>query len=135
MRPSTPVFWPCTVPASGQKMRRGGRDLRPPPGVFFRRARVWAPPKSRAPAPRLGAPLVAGQLDKTAAAPAALRDRPFEHPAAAAAAALAGSDPHPLDLAAPHAAPGQAGDEAELQNAHYAAAARGDREQLIRIAF
>src|SRR5947208_5438407 len=66
---------------------------------------------------RGGTTLVRGQLDETAAAPAALLDSPFEHRPADAAGTLAGGNAHALDLAAPHAAPSEPGNKAELQNA------------------
>src|ERR1700724_3373482 len=62
------------------------------------------------------AALVRGQLHQPAAAPAALLDRPLEHRPSDAAGAFAGGDPHALDLAAPHAAPAEPGDEAEWLN-------------------
>src|SRR3979409_1287342 len=85
------------------------------------------------------AALVRGQLDQPAAAPAALLDRPFEQrpadgAAAVAGGAFAGGDAHALDLAAPHAAPGEPGNEAELQNADDLPATFGDDEKLVRIA-
>src|SRR5260370_12604838 len=83
---------------------------------------------------RGGAALVRGQLDQPAAAPAAFLDRPFEHRPADAAAALRGSDSHALDLAAPHAAPGEPGNKAELQNADYQAPAFGNREKPVGVA-
>jgi hypothetical protein len=43
-------------------------------------------------------------------------------------------DPHALDLTAPHALPGQAGDKAELKHADDRVVALGHREQLLRIA-
>src|ERR1700731_4490645 len=76
------------------------------------------------------AALVRGQLHQSATAPAALLDRPLEHRPADAAGAFAGGDPHAFDLAAPHAAPGQAGNKAELQNADEMPAAFGNREKL-----
>src|ERR1700724_1576652 len=78
--------------------------------------------------------LVRGQLHQPAAMPAALLDRPLEHRPANAAGAFARGDPHALDLAAPHAAPAEPGDEAELQNADDIPAAFGNREKLVRIA-
>src|SRR5215216_534905 len=82
---------------------------------------------------RVAAPRVGGQLDEAATALAALLDGPFEHRRAEAAAALAGSDAHAFDLAAPHAAVGQAGNKAELQHADEAAAAFGHRKKLVRV--
>src|SRR5260221_10560964 len=82
---------------------------------------------------RVGAALVRGELDQAAAAIAALSDRPLQHHPADAAAAFPGGDTHALYLAAPHAASGQAGDEAELQDADYLAAAFGNREKLVRV--
>src|ERR1700732_1993712 len=64
---------------------------------------------------RGGAPLVRSQRDQPAAVPATLLDRPFEHRPADAAGAFAGGDPHAFDLAAPHGAPAEPGNEAELQ--------------------
>src|SRR4051812_29377578 len=83
---------------------------------------------------RINAALVRGQLDQPATTPAALLDGPFEHRPADAAGALASGDAHALDLAAPHAAPGEPGNEAELQNPDDISAAFGDREKLVRIA-
>src|SRR5204863_9574674 len=81
-----------------------------------------------------GAALVRGQLDQPATTPAALVDGPFEHRPADAGGALASSDAHALDLAAPHAAPGEPGNEAELQNPDDVSVAFGHREKLVRIA-
>src|SRR5260221_8237375 len=83
---------------------------------------------------RAGAALVRGELDQAAAAFAALLDRPFKHRPADTALARARGDAHPLDLAAPHAAPGEPGDEAELQDADHPPAALGHREELVGIA-
>src|SRR5205823_15119237 len=83
---------------------------------------------------RVGAAFVRGQLDQTATAPAALLDGPFGHRPADAAGPFDSGDAHALDLAAPHAAPGESGNEAELQNPDDISAAFGDREQLVRIA-
>src|SRR5580704_13528169 len=83
---------------------------------------------------RARAALVRGQLDYAAAALAALLDRPLQHRPADAAAAFAGGDAHALDLAAPHAAPGEAGNKAELQNADQLTPAFGNREKLVGIA-
>src|SRR5512146_1678598 len=83
---------------------------------------------------RVGAAIVAGQLDEAAAAPAAFLDRPFEHLPPDAGAALGGCNPHALDLAAPHPAPSQTRDVTELEDADHLAAAVDDHEQLVRIA-
>src|SRR5262249_41690140 len=83
---------------------------------------------------RVGTAPVGGELDETAAALAALADRPFQHRPADPAAAFARRDPDALALAAPHAPPRQAGNTAELQHANDPAAALGDREQLVWIA-
>src|SRR5712691_3051346 len=56
------------------------------------------------------------------------------HRPANAAAALAGGDAHALDLAAPHAAPGEPGNKAELQNADYLTPAFDYREKLVGVA-
>ena len=42
MRPSTPVFWPCTVPASGQKIRWVRRYSRSSSVMFSARRKVVA---------------------------------------------------------------------------------------------
>src|SRR5258707_2181712 len=91
-------------------------------------------PKGLVKTVRGGTTLVRGQLNETAAAPAALLDSPFEHRPADAAGTLAGGNAHALDLAAPHAAPSEPGNKAELQNADDISAAFGDREELARIA-
>src|SRR5580765_8019814 len=83
---------------------------------------------------RGGPALVAGQLDEAAAAFPAFLDRPQEHRAADAGAALGLGDPYALDLAAPHAAPGQPGNEAELQDADHLSPIFGDREELVGVA-
>src|SRR4051812_31870467 len=83
---------------------------------------------------RVGAALVRGQLDQTATAPAAFLDGPFEHRPADAGGAFASGDAHALDLAAPHAAPGEPGNEAELENPDDVSVAFGHREKLVRIA-
>src|SRR5258708_409824 len=90
-------------------------------------------PKGLVKTVRGGTTLVRGQLDEAAAAPAALLDSPFEHRPTDAAGTLAGGNAHALDLAAPHAAPSEPGNKAELQNADYISAAFGDREELVRI--
>src|SRR6266542_6777487 len=82
---------------------------------------------------RVAAPRVGGQLNEAAAAVAALLDGPFEHRRAEAAAALAASDAHAFDLAAPYAAVGQAGNKAELQHPDDATAAFGHRKKLVRV--
>ncbi len=51
MRPSTPVFWPCTVPASGQKIRWVRRYSRSSSVMFSRGARLWPPQKCVSPLP------------------------------------------------------------------------------------
>src|SRR5690349_20532468 len=83
---------------------------------------------------RIGAALVRGQLDKAAAAPPAFLDCPFEHRPAGAGAALGPGDPHTLDLAAPHAAPCEAGAEAQLQATNHLSPALGHNEQLVGVA-
>src|SRR5260370_7883907 len=83
---------------------------------------------------RVGGALVRAKLDAPAAALAPLLDRPFDHRPADAAAAFAGGDAHALDLAAPHAAPGEPGNKAELQNADYLTPALGNREKLVGVA-
>ena len=83
---------------------------------------------------RVGAALVRGKLDQAAAALTAFLDRPFNHRPAETTAAFVPGDAHPLDLAAPHAAPGQPGNEAELQNPDDVSAAFRDGEKLVRIA-
>src|SRR5216684_2206430 len=83
---------------------------------------------------RRGAALVGGELNHTAAAFAAFLDRPVEHRPADPAAALARGDAHALDLTAPHAAPGEPGNEAELQDADHLPVAIDNREELVRVA-
>ena len=51
MRPSTPVFWPCTVPASGQKMRCVRKSSRSSSVMSLRGARLWPPQKCVSPLP------------------------------------------------------------------------------------
>jgi hypothetical protein len=51
MCPSTPVFWPFTVPASGQKMRCVRRYSRSSSVMFSRGARLWPPQKCLSPLP------------------------------------------------------------------------------------
>src|SRR3954471_15498338 len=75
---------------------------------------------------RIGAAFVGGQLHQTTAALAALFDRPLQQRPADPVAASVLGDSDALDLSAPAAAAGQAGNEAELQYADDPAAALGD---------
>src|SRR3954454_15793175 len=83
---------------------------------------------------RVGTAFVAAQLHQTTAALAALFDRPLQQLPADPVAASVLDDPHPLNLSAPAAAAGQAGNEAELQYADDPAAALGDGEKLVGVA-
>ena len=51
MRPSTPVLWPFTVPANGQKIRWVRRYSRSSSVMFLRGARLWPPQKWVSPLP------------------------------------------------------------------------------------
>jgi hypothetical protein len=77
-------------------------------------------------------PLVRRQLDQPAALPAGEVDRPLDHPAAEALAALVGRDPDALDLRPQHAVPAQPGDDRQLQRPDDAPGRLGDQQLVPR---
>ena len=70
----------------------------------------------------VGPSLVGGKLHQAAPSLPALRDRPFEQPVSESFAAVARCNPDALDLTAPHAEPGETGNERDLNAADNIAA-------------
>ena len=82
----------------------------------------------------IGAGGVGGQLHQLAVLAPGFVDRPLDEPGAQAAAALVGVDAYAFDDRAGRAAPGQPGDDRELEGADDTALAYGDDQVLVRVA-
>src|SRR5271166_185732 len=84
-------------------------------------------------AARIAARLVGGELDDAAAVPARTVDCVGEELAADAGTARRSCDAHALDLRAPGALVGEAGEEGELEACHDRARFLADDQVLVRI--
>ena len=82
---------------------------------------------------RVFALAIGGQLHKTAAALAALRDRPLKQSLAQPVRTAVPVNPHRLDLTAQRAAARKAGDEAQLQRPNHIFTIDHHGEKLVRI--
>src|SRR5580704_12917887 len=79
---------------------------------------------------RLGARVIAGQLDQTAALAPGDRDGMADELFAQSPPAAGGADPDPLDLPALHAVARKAGNDGELQAAEDGPGALGDQQEI-----
>lgn len=77
--------------------------------------------------------LVGRQLHQDATPRPALRNGPFEHPAAEPGAAMVGGDPDPFDLTAQRPLPRKTGNEGDLKRPDHPIIAGDDREELIGV--